>query len=63
MQIFVKGYTNEFRDTLLKRGNYIARCESCKYYFGECTNKEVTSYDICKDGDRNFCCFWLPEEV
>ena len=50
------------------KGNYVADCKSCYYFYqdqGEpeemCHNTNVTKFDMAYDEDKNrtFCTFWI----
>lgn len=62
--IFTRGYTKELAQKIRKGAKFIARCESCKHYDegGNCTNCNVTEFDLVKDGERQFCLLWSPED-
>lgn len=59
-----KGY-KQLRRMMQEKAKYVADCKSCRYYYGEpeeCNNTSVTQYDMCEDGGRLYCIFWLGME-
>lgn len=54
---------NQFRKTIRDsslKARLVADCKSCKFFNSkdECTNGEVTSFDMVQDGNKTYCTFW-----
>lgn len=60
--MFVKGYTKALEEHIRKRAKFIADCKTCRFSNadGQCTNTNITTFDVVTDGIRTFCPFWLP---
>lgn len=54
---------NQFRKTVRDKpssAKYMADCKSCKFLNqnDECTNSNVTSYDMVTTEEKTYCTFW-----
>ena len=54
---------NQFRKLVRDKpstAKYVANCQSCKFLNAndECTNNNVTQYDIVEEEGKTFCAFW-----
>lgn len=54
---------NQFRKTVRDKPaltRNVANCLSCKFlnHEGECTNSNVTLYDMVQEDHRKYCSFW-----
>ena len=63
-----RGFDSFDRRISKKRSSaFIASCESCYFYNAdqECTNPNVTEFDMVYEKNRTFCTFWTlnkPDE-
>jgi hypothetical protein len=54
---------NAYRKTIRdspNKGRLVADCKSCRHLNSndECTNNNVTAYDMVTEGDKTYCSFW-----